>query len=132
MINSIKTQNSAVKIGVCLTIPPNYYQDAFGSSYQSGQTRKRYKKNNFLCVQRLITAFGNREAESIYLIPIHLNLDTRNNYGSSLQQVNARNTSTITFPANNGDGQTPGVHPADTGYWQIADSYWYFLKSFEV
>jgi lysophospholipase L1-like esterase len=132
MINSIKTQNPNVKVCICCTIPPNYSQDSFGVCYGSGTTRKDYKRTNFIFVQNLIQTFQNREAENIYLVPIHLNLDTRYNFGLTTAQVNNRNTKTIDFPGNNGEEQNPGVHPAESGYWQIADSYWYFLKSFEV
>ena len=46
MITSVKDASANIKIGVCLTIPPNHSQDAFGKAYGMGQTRKRYKKNN--------------------------------------------------------------------------------------
>jgi lysophospholipase L1-like esterase len=127
MISNIKTQNANVKIGVCITIPPNYSQDAFGTAYGTGQTRRRYKRNNFLLAKKLIASFGGREAENIYLVPIYANLDTRNNFVVQQKQINARNTTMVNYPTN-----IAGVHPAESGYWQIADSYWYFLKSFEV
>lgn len=127
MIASIKTQNPDVKILIALTIPPNYSQDAFGVNYASGQTRKRYKRNNFLWVKKLMETFANREGENIYLLPIHLNLDTRHNFGTEQKKINARNPKLVDYPI-----PVAGVHPVESGYWQIADSYWYFLKSFEI
>lgn len=126
VISSIKAYNANIKIGIALTIPPNYSQDAFGKAYDAGQTRARYKRNNFLWVQKLIATYQNREAENLYLVPIHLNIDTRYGYGLESTQVNARNTMTVQMPVANG-----GVHPGVSGYWQIADTYWYWLKSFE-
>jgi lysophospholipase L1-like esterase len=132
IINGVKAYDAAIKIGVALTVPPNYSQDAFGAPYNNDQSRKRYKRNNWLFVKSLLSNFANQEGQNIYLIPLNVNLDTRYNYPLSQQAVNGRNTKVIDFPTNNADGQTPGVHPDETGYAQIADSYQYFLKSFEV
>lgn len=127
MIASVKAYSANVKIGIALTIPPNYSQDAFARPYDAGQTRARYKRNNFVLVEKLIATYHGREAENIYLVPLHLNLDTRYGFGMETIRVNARDTRTMEIAVANG-----GVHPGVTGYWQIADSYWYWLKSFEV
>ncbi|WP_392454803.1 SGNH/GDSL hydrolase family protein [Chryseomicrobium aureum] len=127
MIASIKAYSSTIKIGIAVTIPPNYSQDAFGKAYNSGQTRTRYKRNNMLWVRKLIASFKGREAELIYLIPLNVNIDTRYNYGIEQTAVNARNSETYASPVANG-----GVHPVLSGYWQVADTYWYWLKSFEL
>ena len=124
MIESLKTYNSNIKIGVCLTIPPNYSQDAFGKAYNCGQTRNRYKRNNVVWVNNLIEKYDNRESENIYVIPIHTNLDTKYNMGLEEITYNKRNSNTYQSPIGNG-----GVHPDESGYWQIADAYWYFLKA---
>lgn len=128
MIASIKEASPNTKIGVVLTIPPNYSQDAFGKAYKCGQTRARYKHNNVIWVDNLIRRYENREEEGIYLVPIHTNLDTKYNMGMETNYHNKRNT-TMTYesPITNG-----GVHPVDSGYWQIADVYWFFLKNMEV
>ena len=125
IIASVKDASPSSKIGVCLTIPPNHSQDAFGKAYSNGQTRNRYKKNNTIWVNRLISEYDSRESEGIYLIPIHTNLDTVYNMGMETLPVNARNTDvTYQSPILNG-----GVHPVTSGYWQIADVYTAFLKS---
>lgn len=124
MIASVKSASPASKIGVCLTIPPNDSQDAFGKAYKCGQTRNRYKRNNTLWVNRMIAEYDSREAEDIYLIPIHTNLDTVYNMGMETLPVNARNAITYESPIGNG-----GVHPVESGYWQIADVYTAFLKA---
>ena len=124
MIDSIKSVSEAPKVALGVTIPPNYSQDPFGKSYANNQTRNRYKRNNTLWVKSLIENFDNRINEGIYLVHIHVNLDTRYNMGLEEIQVNARNTTTYMSPIGNG-----GVHPVESGYWQIADVEWYFLKS---
>ena len=124
MIDSIKSVSEPPKVALGVTIPPNYSQDAFGKSYGTNQTRTRYKRNNALWVKSLIENFDKRISEGIYLVPINVNLDTRYNMGLEEIQVNARNTTTYMSPIGNG-----GVHPDESGYWQIADIEWYFLKS---
>lgn len=126
MIASLREVSAEMKIGIALTIPPNYSQDAFGKVYKCSQNRNRYKRNNVLWVANLINRYDNREDEGIYIIPIHTNLDTRHNMGMETVQYNKRNTNTYEQPIGNG-----GVHPVDSGYWQIADVYWFFLKSQE-
>ena len=126
-IASVRAAAPNAKICVALTIPPNYSQDAFGKAYKCSQTRDRYKRNNALWVTKLIETYQGREAEGIYLLPLNTNLDTRYNMGFEAAQVNKRNSETYQQPIGNG-----GVHPVESGYWQIADVYWYFIKSFET
>lgn len=125
MITSLKSAVSGIKIGICLTIPPNHSQDSFGKAYGCGQTRDRYKRNNYLWVKRLISEYDGRELDSIYVIPIHANLDTIYNMGMETLPINARNTA-ITYQSPIANG---GVHPVESGYWQIADVYAAFLKA---
>lgn len=124
-IASIKAAAPNTKICVCCTIPPNHSQDAFGKAYSCNQTRNRYKRNNTMLVDRIIEEYDGRESENIYVIPIHTNLDTVYNMGMETLPVNARNTDiTYQSPISNG-----GVHPVESGYWQIADVYTAFLKA---
>ena len=127
MVSSIREFDSNIKIVLGLTIPPNYSQNAFGEDYSTGQSRMRYKHNNFMWVKKLIEVYDNRESENIYVTPLFTNLDTRYNMGLVESQVNARNTFKTTMSAKNS-----GVHPSISGYWQIADVEWFFLKSLEV
>jgi lysophospholipase L1-like esterase len=127
MIDSIHAYDEDIKIGLALTIPPAYEQNAFGKSNGCGQTRWRYKRNNFLWVKALIEIFSGQEENNIYLVPINTNLDTRHNMGLEILPVNARNSDVMeTSIIANGH-----VHPVESGYHQIADVYWYWLKSFE-
>jgi lysophospholipase L1-like esterase len=121
MITSIKASNANVIIGICLTIPSGN-QDAFGSSYDSGQTSARYSRNNQRLVKALIDYYSGKTAQNIYLVPINSCLDTVNNMlmGSAVP-VNSRNPTTVSRQIN-------GVHPGVYGYYQIADAIFYWLK----
>lgn len=126
MIKSIKAFDDNIKIGLAITIPPAYSQDAFGLNHGTDYVRWRYKRHNYLWCKSLINEFKDQEENDIYLVPIHVNLDTKYNMGMEQVQVNARNPQMVeVIPANG------SVHPNEYGYWQIADVYWYFLKSFE-
>jgi lysophospholipase L1-like esterase len=124
MIDSIKAYNSAIKIGIALTTPPAYSQDGWGRQNLSGTTRRGQKKRNFDLVKSMITTFEPRSAENIFVVPININLDTINNFPYEQKQVNARNTTLVSRCLEN-------VHPATSGYMQIADSIYNWLNSFE-
>jgi lysophospholipase L1-like esterase len=127
IIDNIKAYNSSIKIGLAVTIPPNYSQDAFGKDYGSSQTRWRYKRNNYIWAKALINQFKGKEAQNIYLVPINVNIDTEHNFELQTVAVNSRNSTTVIRSATNS-----GVHPTNSGYYQIADLYYYWLKGFEV
>src|SRR5699024_6033479 len=110
IINDIKSYNENIKIGICLTIPPNENQDAFGLAYGNGQTQWRYKRNNAIWVQKLIEKYENKQLDNIFLIPDNSNIDCINGFDIS----------------SNG-----GVHPNETGDLQRGNTFYYWLKSFE-
>jgi hypothetical protein len=126
IIDNIKAYDANIKIGLGVTIPPNNSQDAFGEDSGCSQTRWRYKRNNYIWAKALINQFKNKEVNGIYLIPLNVNIDTEHNMGSQSVAVNARNTDTVVRATPNS-----GIHPAYSGYYQIADIYYYWLKSFE-
>jgi hypothetical protein len=121
IINSIKTYNANIKIGLALTIPPAS-QDAFGHDSQNGTTAYQQKSGVFALVQQLLSRYASDSR--IFFIPINTNLDTVNNMQTEQVQVNSRNTTLITRQSNN-------VHPGNSGYYQEADVFYYTLKSFE-
>lgn len=122
MITSIKSFNANTKICIMVTIPPSSTQDSFGDDYASGVTQSRYKRNNYLYARRLIDSYNYRESENILLVPVNLNLDTARNMQTTTVEANSRNSTIITR-------QNNGVHPADIGYYQMADTIYYFLKN---
>lgn len=127
MIDSIHAYCSDIRIGLCVTIPPAYGQASFGKAYGCRISRWRCKLNNFLWTEAMIESFIGKEDKNIYLIPIHTNLDTCYNMGLESMSVNARSSYTELSTVSNGN-----CHPDESGYWQIADAIWYFLKYMEV
>ena len=120
IIGNIHDYSSDIQIGLCVTIPPCYEQQAFGDDYGVGQTRQRYKKNIVYFASEMIKRY--KDSTTVSLVPINVNLDTEYNFGTETIAVNSRNEQTITV-------QNSGVHPASSGYYQIADSYYYWLKN---
>jgi lysophospholipase L1-like esterase len=108
------------KIGIVLLVPPSASQDAFGANYGCGQTRYQYRRNQHRVVERLMEAYGNRAAENVFLIPAHVNLDCVHNYPTATGPANARTETELTRASN-------GVHPAATGYRQMADSIYCWM-----
>lgn len=124
MLNSIKAFDSNIKVAFLVTIPPSKNQDSFGNNYGNGQSQWRYRRNNFLFVEKLIDKYKGREADGIYLVPINVNIDIENNMVTETVPVNSRNPKTVVRQSN-------GVHPASSGYYQMSDIIYYWLKSFE-
>jgi len=125
MVNSIQAYSAAIKVALMVTIPPSASQDAFGDDYANNQSLWRYRRNYFRFVKAFIAKYKGKEANNIYLVPLNTNLDTVNNMQTETVAVNSRNTATVVR-------QNNGVHPADSGYNQMADVNYYWLKSFEM
>lgn len=123
-ITSIKAAVSGVRIGICVTIPPSGSQDSFGVNYTSNQTLRRYEQNLRLWRAELLSNHDTTIASNVYVIPYHVGLDRVNNFSTSSVALNARNSTTYSQPNN-------GVHPANAGYWQLADTLRSYLKAIE-
>jgi len=121
MIASIHAFDANIKIGIMATIPPSRSEDAFGVDVV-GMPRWRYKRNVMLFVKQLILQFQNREASQIYVVPYNCNLDTVNNMASQSILANSRSTVSITRQSNS-------LHPIATGYYQMSDTIYYWLKN---
>lgn len=125
ILDNIRAYNADIRVGVVVTFPPAD-QDAFGTNYTNGQTAEMYVTTGLIAWQKkLIAEYDNATERSYrrYLVPANLNLDTEYNYPSSAQAVNSRNTTTVIM-------QNNGVHPAPSGYAQIADTYAGLIKYF--
>lgn len=122
LITSIKTAGAGVKVALMLPPPPASSQDAFGASYGTGQTRWRFKRNIMLWTQTLITRYAGQEASRVYIVPTNTCIDTVNNvsYAASAP-VNSRSSVQLAR-------QNNGVHPETSGYRQLGDGLWAFLK----
>lgn len=122
LINMVRSAAPAARIGVMLPVPPAASQDAFGANYSNGQTRWQYRRNQHRLVEQMIDHYSGREQERIDLVPVYLNLDCRRNYPAEVVPANAGHAAE-TVRQNN------GVHPATSGYNQIGDALFAWLKS---
>lgn len=123
LINSIKATNGTIKVALIPPPPPSSSQDAFAVSYGVGQTRWICKRNMILWAKTLYAKYAGQEASRVYICPANVNLDTVNNMQTaSSAPVNSRSSVSVIR-------QNNGVHPATSGYQQLADAIWAFLKN---
>ena len=73
----------------------------------------------------MMSKYGNREKENIYLIPAYVNIDAVHNVLKQSVPINARNPEKITRICN-------GVHLDPIGYQQIADSLYFWVKGLSL
>ncbi|MDH6185473.1 SGNH/GDSL hydrolase family protein [Polaromonas sp. CG_23.6] len=122
LISSIKAAGAGVKVGLMLPTPPSSSQDAFGANYGTTVTTARFKRNILIWARELASRYATQEAARIYIVPSNTALDTVNgmHFGTT-SPVNSRSAITVARQSN-------GVHPAVSGYQQIGDALWAFLK----
>ena len=122
LIASIKAASAGVKVGLMLPSPPSSDQDSFAASYGVGQTRWRNKRNIVIWTRQLIAKYKGQEASRIYIVPSNTALDTVNNMSTAAAgPANSRSSVNVAR-------QNNGVHPATSGYQQIGDALWAFMK----
>jgi hypothetical protein len=121
MISSIRSVSAGIKIMICLATNPAYHQDGFGASYGNSSVW-RHKRNMYRWNKAINEYYSNRTAEKIYMVSPQTNVDTENNMMTETVSVNSRNTTQVVKQSN-------GVHLDVTGYAQLADAFYYFLKN---
>jgi len=72
-------------------------------------------------VEQISKKFGDQTNQQIFLVPTHINLDCARNYPAVKVPWNAQTTED-TLRQNN------AVHPAASGYQQIGDSLFCWIK----
>lgn len=125
IIANIKAYNANIRVGIVVTFPPAN-QDAFGYTYSLGQLSEMYIRTGLVTWQKKVLEIYDTaasEANKVYAVPAHTNLDSPNNFPVITRPVNSRNTTTEVIQSN-------GVHPFTTGYAQIADTYFGIIKFF--
>lgn len=124
MVSEFRAVIPQINIGLCITIPPSISQDAFAVNYASGQTLRGYIENYKQLVNFLLTNYDTPEmrASRLYCIGFNLSIDRTNNFQKTTMKANARSKETIDTWGN-------GVHPDNTGYYQMGDALYGFIKS---
>jgi len=121
LLKAILDAGANTKIGLVMLPPPAASQDAFGNNYGCGQTRWQYRRNQHRFTEQMISKYGGRENERIYLIPDYVNVDTEHGFPTEVVPANSRTAEKITRLAN-------AVHPSESGYKQMADSIYAWVK----
>lgn len=122
LLAMVRAVSAETRLGVMLPVPPAATQDAFGANYKTGQTRWQYKRNQHRLVERMLQHYGGRESEGIDLVPAQVNLDCVHNYPATPGKWNARTEV-------EGQRLNNGVHPAPSGYQQIGDTVYAWIKA---
>ena len=106
LLDALRKAAPDAEIGVCITTPPNSREGAFQANYKGKYPRWGWKRIQHRLVERELEHFGDREAEGLYLVPTHLNVDPIDGYSAS-----------------------NGVHPNTVGYKQVGASIYAWLKA---
>lgn len=127
MLTEFRAIIPKVNIGLCITIPPSISQDAFAVNYASGQTLKRYLENYKRLVEFLQSNYDIPEMRNsrLYCIGFNHCIDRTNNFQKTTMKANARSTQMIETWGN-------GVHPDNTGYYQMGDVLYSFIKAIVI
>ena len=120
LIAMIRAVSPTLPIGLIQPVPPTVSQDAFGANYASGQTRWQYRRNQHRVVERMEEHYA--AMPHVWLVPAYISLDCAHNFPAAAQPVNARNSAAVVR-------HYDSVHPAETGYRQIGDSIYCWLKT---
>jgi lysophospholipase L1-like esterase len=123
LIEMVHQYSNKTKIGLLMPLPPASSQDSFGYNYNCRQTRIQYKRNQSHLVAYILKKYQKKQKEdNIFIVPTHLNIDTCHSYPVREENVNSQTCEKIIRQVN-------GVHPDKTGYYQIGDTVFSWLKS---
>lgn len=122
LIAMVRTAAPDARIGLIIPVPPAASQDAFGKNYGAGQTRWQYRRNQHYMIERFIEVFSGREKENIELIAAYLSVDSLNGFPSTSEPTNLHVETPLVRQSN-------GVHPSASGYRQIGDTVYSWLRS---
>lgn len=114
MIDSIKSYNPDVKIGLWLPPTRALADNAFKSGIDGSLVANKW----------IIENYDNREDENIFLIPAQFVVDPENDYNITYTPVNPR-TPNVTIKT-----VADTVHPKQSGYLKIADLMYGYIKYF--
>jgi len=109
------------KIGVITLLPPASSQDSSGAVVGCAQTRWQYRRNVHRVIEKTTERYGEREGENLFVVPAYVNFDSVHNVPTVEVPANARNDVKIIRQNND-------VHPAASGYRQLADSLYCWIK----
>ena len=113
MINSIKTFDNNIKIG--LWLPPGRAVTDYADINSLSSALRMNKL--------ILDTWNNKKSDNIYLVPINLNIDPYHDYNFTEVPFNTRDASAGTLTK-----YTDAVHCNSNGYKHIADVFYAFIK----
>ncbi len=117
MVANFTSEIPDVKLGLVYIVGPSHSQNAAGTNYSNKLERWKTKRNFHLWNELLKGKYGvggTHYNPQVTLIPANLGLDTKHNMKTKIEKYNSRNKQTY-------HRQSNSVHPAKSGYKQIAD-----------
>lgn len=118
MIESIKAYSPSIKIGVAQPLQPYMGENAKITNDRPSEYAHRFRLG---ITEDMYSEYVGKESNGIYLVPIYACIDTDHNFKMSTRVVNPRNETTEEYC-------TDITHPTASGYYQISDQYYAFLK----
>jgi lysophospholipase L1-like esterase len=125
LVTEFRRVRADTKIALISLLPPAASQDASGRVVGCAQTRWQYRRNVHRVIERTMAQYGGREAEHLFVVPAYVNLDCVHNYPVAEGPANAR----ASGPGATIIRQNNDVHPAASGYRQLADSLYCWMKA---
>lgn len=120
IVEMIRKDSPSTQIGLMLPVPSSASQDSFAKKSGRLQSRWQYKINQHYLVRTMFSHY--KDSEVVSLIPTYTNIDTVHNYPTEEVPVNGRSEEKIVR-------QNNAVHPARSGYLQIGDTVYCWLKA---
>ena len=118
LVEEFRKLNPSIHIAFATLTPGAFSQDAFGKSYQCAYTQWQWRKNLCYYMKKLFKVV---KELNVGLIPVHAVVDGDNGYPETEEPVNERSEKIVSRQSN-------GVHPNPSGYGQIGDCMFAYLK----
>ena len=115
LIESMHKVRADTRLGIQLENPTSNSQDGFRNYVGLGkQTSWQFRRNHHRLMERMISHYGGRTDENLYVVPNYLNLDVVHGFPTWSPPINARSEEKMTRVNN-------GTHPSEAGYQQVGD-----------
>ena len=118
MVEEFRKLDPSIHIAFCTSTPGAFTQDAFGTNYQCGYTLWQWRKNLCYYMGKFFLAV---KELNVGVIPVHAVVDGDNGYPEAEEPANQRSEKMISRQIN-------AVHPNPSGYKQIGDCMFAYLK----
>ena len=122
LVAMIREVSSETIIGVTFCCPGTDDQDAFGSNYKCATTAWQYKQSRFELDKALIKRIAALKDSRVMIVGNSVNLDTKHNFPSVSEPVNAANAEKVSRASN-------GLHPRVDGSYQYGDFIYCWMKA---